>query len=412
MKRSCIRCKGRLECGARFCPIEKKTKAFFNIKDSLKKDFSCASPNIFVGRYGYPDVNMGFLAPPEIKSDAASFYDDPVRWSDQMIGIGRVIDLRSSLVNSRFRISVKDVRNTKNRFLDMGQEIAMADRPVDIEINLAKTPSTNPRFDAILSPMGPFGMLKHARLTENPHIPRQIDKVTSDIDLKAVQAIKRLSGRFDEYDITKIFTAGVLGLKTERRLVPTRWAITAVDDIIGKQLIDEIMDFNEGGYKTYFGGHLGNYYLILMFPGPFRYELFETSLSGSVYNQGGMPGHVSDYEDHNGRKEYAYNTAGGYYAARLPLLERLKKDRLRCSVLVLRFITNEYYCPLGVWVVREAVKKALASEPFDFDDMERMLKYSEAMIKKRFGCDASILFKESRLLDQIKNQRRIYDFIS
>ena len=45
------------------------------------------------------------------------------------------------------------------------------------------------------------------------------------------------------------------------------------------------------------------------------------------------------------------------------------------NVLVLRFITGDYAVPLGVWVTREATRKAMNGKPIIFSDKELMLKY-------------------------------------
>ena len=54
-------------------------------------------------------------------------------------------------------------------------------------------------------------------------------------------------------------------MKKDRKLVPTRWSIVAVDSNIGDNLISQVKDYNQSGYLAYFGGYLGNYFLILMF---------------------------------------------------------------------------------------------------------------------------------------------------
>ncbi|MBI2142476.1 hypothetical protein HYU15_03240, partial [Candidatus Woesearchaeota archaeon] len=81
----------------------------------------------------------------------------------------------------------------------------------------------------------------------------------------------------------------------------------------------------------------------------------------------------------------AENCSGGYYAARLPVLEQLARMKRQASVLVIRMITDEYLLPLGVWVCREAVRKAVAAKPISFASKELMLKYADALITRRFG---------------------------
>jgi hypothetical protein len=140
-----------------------------------------------------------------------------------------------------------------------------------------------------------------------------------------------------------------------------------------------------------------------MFPHSWSYELFETIV-------GERSSFATDYEGYDGRKEYADNTAGGYYAARHAILEKLSLMKRQSGVLALRFITNEYWAPLGVWVVREATRKSVASKPIEFASKELMLKYASAFIKKRFNFNIDVLLRQSRLLDMMERQRRIVDF--
>ena len=81
----CIRCKGSnpANCGRTFCPIIARSKAMFRLKEDMAKepsaDFFGSAPAPFVGRFGYPSVNVGILAPPEIKEDAW-LHDAPLDW--------------------------------------------------------------------------------------------------------------------------------------------------------------------------------------------------------------------------------------------------------------------------------------------------------------------------------------------
>ena len=193
--------------------------------------------------------------------------------------------------------------------------------------------------------------------------------------------------------------------------MPTRWGITAVDDTIGKQLIKEIKDFPVGEYRAYFGGSWGNYYLILYFQEVWSYELFETYLASSI-NPWSKNWHMysTDYENYDGRKEYAEETAGGYYSTRLATLERMKSNKRQNSALVFRFITSEYNIPLGVWVCREATRKSLQEKPLTFADQGLMMKYAEELIKRKFGFDLNLLLKESKLLKVKREQKKLFEF--
>jgi len=375
--------------------------------NEMKEDFSGKSPAPFVGHFGYPNVNVGIMAIPD-KTEEAWKFDAPRYWARENLDISQVADYRSSLINSRFIAGIKDV-NKSQKLIEMSQEIGMASRPVDVEINLEKKPIFRINTDDMTAPTGPNARLKKAMITENPKIDTKVDKIVSDTDLKAGEGIGYLYGKgFDENFLTRLLSIGNLGVQENRKLVPTRWSITAVDDTLGKSIIEEIRNYPETGYYAFHGGHLGNYYIIMTFPEPFRYELFE-----SYAGKSGEAGQVwTDYEGLNGRKDYASVTVGGYYAARLPIVEKLKAMKRRASVLALRFITDEYYMPLGVWVVREAVRKTMESKPIEFGEEKYMLKYAEILAKKKFGYDINPLLKRSKLMKEVKTQNSLKKWIS
>jgi len=138
--------------------------------------------------------------------------------------------------------------------------------------------------------------------------------------------------------------------------------------------------------------------------------LFETYMPGAEFNVSDKVQYSTDHEFYAGRKQYAFETAGGYYASRLPVLEKLKQIKRQSSVLVLRFITGEYGIPLGVWVVREAMRKAMKSIPVEFASRELMLKYAKNVISKKFGFNLDILVKESKVLKQVKQQKKLFEY--
>ncbi len=400
----CLRCKGRLFCGRTFCPLQAKIAAQKKVNTSAKQDYFGESPNVFVGHYGYPRLNVGFLNVEEYKD-----HDDPLLWSRDGYDINRIIGLRSQLVNSQFRAEVTDARKSE-KLLEMGKEVAMAVKPVDMEINLEKKPRFSLNFGQETAPYGPRVGLKRAQITENPSIPLKVEKVVDD-DIRANEAVNTLYSKgYDEHYLTRILSAGTLGLRKNKKLVPTRWSITAVDDHVCKSLLKEVKEkqYPETGYLAYFGGHLGNYYIILFFPDVWSYELFETYVGGADYE---WP-FATNYEGCSGRKEYAHETAGGYYAARLAVAEKLKEIRRHGSCLCLRFITGEYWAPLGVWVVREATRKALQSRPLEFGSKELMLNYAKQLVKKKFGYELDSIIRKSWLLKSMKEQRKLTGFIT
>ena len=77
-----------------------------NINKKFKQNFSGSSPAPFIGRYGYPNINVGFLSP-QFSGDT-SYYDSPQIWSKSKFPIGSIANLRYGLVNSRTEASIKD----------------------------------------------------------------------------------------------------------------------------------------------------------------------------------------------------------------------------------------------------------------------------------------------------------------
>ncbi|MGB9748485.1 MAG: hypothetical protein ACP5OZ_03180 [Candidatus Woesearchaeota archaeon] len=407
----CIRCKGNLLCGLNYCPLIAKKLSVAAVKEKFEKindEFSTLSNSVLVGAKNYPNINLGVLGSLERDSQEKTFFDSPREWSARNLGINDVVRLRISLMNSiKKTLGV----NIRTKYLEKAQEIALSSKPLYTDIKLSKKASFNVNFDAFTPPYGPSGYMKNIIINENPRIDFRIERFYNDYDAKAGLAIVELYKKgFEENFLSKALSVGAFGVKTERKIVPTRWAITAVDDNIGKQLIEEIKNYGNSENCAFFGGYLGNYYLILFFERFWSYELFESYMPNVDWNISNKLMFMKDYENYYGRKNYAENTSGGYYAARLAILEKLSKIRRQASVLCIRVITPEYYAPLGVWVVREATRKALSKNPIAFSDQELMLRYAEILLKKKFGIELSAILKESKLFKEMKHQKSLNSF--
>jgi len=396
----------------KFTVIKKISDVKFKYKDIGKITHldSNSPPSVFIGsKLEYPQVNVGILSPLERDEDAW-VYDDAKYWANNDFGIHDVVKLRDSLLNSRFRAKVKDSR-LNNKFLEIAKEIALASKPVDVEIELKNKVNVGREKDKVVTPMGMNASLKSARVTSNVKIDRRIDKVAND-ELKASKGIEFLYKHdFSEYTLAKILSVGVLGMKKDKKLVPTRWSITATDDSIGKYLLKKIKDYRWiDDYELYFGSYLGNCYIILLFPNVWSYELFELYFPGSSWNPTQELKASTDFEGFGGRKEYASNTAGGYYAARLPILEMLNQRKRQASVLAIRLETQSYWAALGVWVVRESVRKAFLRSPLKFDSLDEMIDSSRKVGMIKYGFDDNDLLKKSKLLEEVRTQKSLKEW--
>jgi len=238
----------------------------------------------------------------------------------------------------------------------------------------------------------------------------QIEKAYYDGDWKAAEAVTTLYEKGVLVSkIQRAFSVGAFGLKDNRRLVPTRWSITAVDSIISKDMMEKIKTFPEvNEYRVYESRYLDNRFEILMMPGAWSYEAMEAWYPGTVWNPSGT--HVvifSDWEGFDGRTTYA-DIGGCYYAARLAVGELLTKERRQAVVVVLREAHPGYIMPVGVWQVRENVRNAMRQKPLKYNTLEEAL----TRIASQFQIPLEQWVERSRLLRDALFQRKITEYFS
>jgi len=391
----------------RFETIKKISDVNFKYSSlgKVSKIDSISPPSVFIGsKLKYPLMNVGILSPLE-KDENAWVYDDAKYWADNNFGIYDVIRLRDSLLNSRFQSKAQDSRLNK-KFVEIAKEIAIASKPVDVEIELKRKLNVDKKRDKILMHQGMCAPLKKARVVSNVKVHQKVDKVMND-EIKSVEGIEMLyKNNFDEYALSKILSVGVLGLKKNKRLVPTRWSITATDDTLAKNLLKKVRDYKWlEDYELFLGEFLGNQFLIMLFPNVWSFELFELYFPGSSWNPSDVLKASTDSEGFRGRKTYASNTQGGYYATRLPILEYLNKMKRQASVLMIRLETPTYWAGLGVWVCRESIRKALNRGRMKFDSREELVDGVKKIGKIKYDFDAESIFGRSKLLKERKEQK-------
>ncbi len=398
--------------GIKFEAIKKVADVGFKVRDfsQISKVDSISPPSVFIGsKLKYPLVNVGILSPLE-KDENSWLYDDAKYWADNNLNIEEVIGLRNGLLNSRFQAKVSDIRLNK-RFVEVAKDIAISSKQVDVEIELKNRLIVGREKDRVLTPHGMRAGLKNVEVTGNVKIDKKVDKVIND-DIKASEGVEYLyKNGINEYALSKILSVGVMGLKVSKRLVPTRWSITATDDMLGKQLLKNVKSYPWiENHELYYGEFMGNQYIIMMFPGVWSYELFEMYLPHSSWNPGNEVKASTDMEGYDGRKGYAFDTAGGYYASRFAVLEYLNSIRRQGSVIALRIETPSYWAALGVWVVRESVKKALKRE-MKFSSKEELVESVKKIGKIKYKFDFSDILSRSKLLKEKKEQKSLNEFM-
>lgn len=327
--------------------------------------------------------------------------DSPRAWTDWTLE--SIFAMRASLLRGRRLV---DVHAPRDSVVEAAQLLAQASKPATVEVTLEKDPPRDLRaaLEGFAAPLGPGVDARAARVVENPVIPRKVDALVNDLDAPAGTAATELyDGGIDAYHIQRLLSAGVLGVGRRRRLVPTRWSITATDDILGKELIARAKRLPEvGGIRHHAAELFGNRFHVLLLPRAWSFEMLESWQRGAMWASGEVL--VQDWEPWEGRSDYADNITGAYYAARLGVLEHLLRTRRQASVVVYREITPAYYMELGVWVIREGVRKALDAPA------HRPVSVAAALAEVGKGVGLQDWHRKSVLLDRFLRQRRITDF--
>jgi hypothetical protein len=387
--------------------LEKNWIQFVNANSSKlsSKTFTGATPpSVFVGRHGYPKVKVGPMVPP-FHGDT-TVLDRPEIWVGK--SIEEIVNFRLSLVRG---ISDIDARTTSGKYLESLQELAMASKSVESEATFEKKPTVqiepekNIGLDIESAPFGPVAPLKTFKTSSFLSVDQRLENAYYDKDLRASEAVVELYKKGLEISrIHRVLSLGMLGLRKARRLVPTRWSISATDDIISSSLIKDIdvyptIDF----FEVYKYSHLGNYYSIILIPE----EVWSFEMQESWFDNNGNLATSLDFEDAKGLDHYP-SIAGAYFAGKLGVAEHLSKIERKAAALILREIHPEYVMPVGVWQIREGIRQAFKGRGKKFDSFEKALSFAcinLAVHKKEW-------VRNSKIYRNIREQMRITAFLN
>jgi len=378
----CAECKGKGMCGLPRCPIMSRFYARLEMKPA--DSYSGSAPSVFVSSYGYPRVSGG----PLLIEDP----DNPPLWLAEGRSIEDIVGIRARTIRGTSRAQ---------RYSGTLQEIALSSRPIDVEVAFLRPVTFDLAFDGTIAPVGMSGEMKTMEVVGNAQVDRCIDRVTSDTDMSATEACAALTASdIDVYRITQLFSAGLLGRK--RTFVPTRWAITAVDDVVSTRLKKEISRFAPLEEIRIFSAEIfGNRIIGILVPGDWRYEMIE------IWGHHTLWGGDEDVivQDREGMVKHGYSPiSGAYYSARLAVCEYLYEIRRSARAILIRSISKEYWAPLGTWVVREASRKAFAAQPLSCPTLDTAVREASA----RLGFSHWI--PHSTLIPELKSQKTLLQF--
>jgi len=401
----CLLCRSaKLLCGKPSCPILIKARVFTRIRERIDSPEIVGSspPSAFVGRFGYPKVSFGPMVPP-VEGDT-SIYDTPERWMN--FTFEKVIEYRSLLIRGNQRLHVQEARDPHG-LLEKLQVSMLSSKPVSSELVLNKAPYPVLTVNEEAPPFGPSALLLKYDFQPSSG-DRRLERAYYDTDLKAAEAVVRLyEDGLPVSRIQKAFSVGMFGMEKNRKMVPTRWSITAVDSNLSLKLLEDVKGYPTlDQYMVFEYNHLNNRYIVMLIPASYSFEWIEAWFPNTVWNVGGSsPELMGDYEPFRGRTTYAA-PGGCYYSVRLATAEYLACRRRQATVLALREIYPGYLIPLGVWTVREAIRAAMNARPVVFDDFEAALRH----VLSRFQIGRAYWVHASTIIKQMLHQRKITDY--
>ncbi|MEM3952982.1 MAG: hypothetical protein QXP74_06215, partial [Nitrososphaerota archaeon] len=356
-------------CGEEVCP----QVSYWNTIQKLKTIESYfieapSPPSVFVGRIGYPRVRVAPAVVPE--GSNVEIYDMPEKWLN--INLNEILQMRLSLLRACINVDV-----AKPEKMEDVKILAASSKPVDLE---------------------------KLRILGNPKIPKPIDRVLLDRELTATEAVMNLySNSIPVSHIQKLFSIGVFGKAGFRKIVPTRWSITAVDSIISKRLIEKVKKLPVfDSYLFFERRHENNTFIAIIAPYRWSYEWIEAWFPYTTWNPGMRIEVEDDWEDFRGRSTYA-SLGGCYYAARLATAEYMIREGRQGTAILIREIYEGFFLPIGVWFVRENVREMFKNKPEKFGDIREVLERLSSSTRIQL----SRWIKTSRLLTQILLQSRL-----
>lgn len=387
-------------CGAFGC--KKHSKLFQNIKKI--SGFSGSSPpEVFIGKWDYPNVYIGVLSPQNEFGNTQSLSSQEF-WHKNRLDIPDILSLRAKLIYGRAKSNVKKPLS-KEGIIPSLQEIAMSSNSVSTDFQLEKPViEKNKEHEPYSSVISRAASVKSIKLSENPKIHQKMDYLTNDSDAKSQTAMLELEkADIPTASIIQVLSAGLLGKQIQRKLVPTRWAITAVDDTLSKNKLKKIKYFQEiSEISVFTSEYLGNHYEFMLLPDKFSFEVIEI-------NQNNQNAEWHDYESFFGRKTYAESVTGAYYANRLALCEYLEKIQRQCSCIVFREINPEIYTQsMGVGILRQISREAFKNPPQKFSSIQEAI----SSIQGRIKLPVSIFSKKSIILENYGKQNRLNKWLN
>jgi DNA repair protein NreA len=350
-------------------------------------------PSVFVGSWNYPKVYAGPMISPSFGD--IRIMDTPECWIPGGLSQDDIVGYRMSLVRGKYLMNVRDL---SSRFAEQLRDIALSSASLESEAVFSKPPQGGFAGEEH-TPFGPSACLDRFE-TGSARWENGLEKVYYDTDLTATDALLHLHAEGHPFSLVqKALSAGTIGRKRDRRLVPTRWAITACDTALGNTFLSRLRTRDTiDTFRVHEFSSLHNHYAVILMPVPWEFEWIEAFL----HITGNEELIFSDHERNRGKKEYSC-VGGCYYSSKMAVLEALCREGKQAGVIILRE-ARKGYIPMGVFNVRENVRHAMLQTPVVFEDLSSSLNH----VSQKFQLPVSRYVRESTLLAESCRQRQMH----
>lgn len=373
---------------------DSKKKFYLEIKNFQKNfkptnQIEGVASYVFIGDKNYPNVNLF-----NISNDKKEAY---FKNSSEIV---------KNSYNDIFKIKARNIlgdtkptsiKNISTRINDEIRNVYKAKNMVNFSSKFEKEISFNKIiFNKEAGNLGSKNELVSLDVQENTKTDNSIEKYTSQ-DLKAKNSIIALYEKgVNEHQIINLISLGAFGVSSNKKLVPTKWAISLYDKTIEEYLYKKIFNFKQiNFFEVYTFEDKGNFFLLILFPQHFSANIIE------IFGETFLEDYVS-YDNKLNKKKP--DTSGGYYATKISCLEFLLKRKKQAGVLSIRLI-KDYDFPLGVVFVRESVREAFLKLVFKTSSFEELEKYILINKKKYY-----YYFKKAKILLERKVNKKLLDF--
>ncbi|MHC1604487.1 MAG: hypothetical protein ACXQTP_00745 [Candidatus Methanofastidiosia archaeon] len=356
-KTKCIICKGRLFCGLSSCPILSNIGVVPKKEIENKNIVYGKTFHILIGWKTFPSVPVGPIVSNEDVNENPKTPE-----SESSLKREEIFDMLSMTY-----FSYKTAAITQ-KIADQFREMALSEKPQDIEVEFKKTPKTVMRFSSVETPFGKSGTYKTINTFGDVKIPPRVEKKIDD-EINAEQAVALLYKEgFDIEYLSKLYSIGFLG--TKKKIIPTRWSKTTVYALCSKFLLKKVKKQRVvTAPHLYYNNFLDNHYVVVLLPQRWEFELLEIWPPDTLWTLGETQCHIAgEHETHTGISSYAIREGGSYYASRLAVAEMLVEKKIQASAIVIRKCEPYSSIPFGSWEIKEGIKNTRLVSKFDTAD--------------------------------------------